>query len=126
MFNSVAAQEGDTILVAKSTTNNDSTTLFDFTCGGGRPGQPVNFAFSLHGGEEHDESGLDSGFEYTVQEIVPSGWTLQDISCEFTAGSSTIAIDTSQATAIITFSAPGSEVACVFTNSPHRNRSGLL
>jgi hypothetical protein len=73
-FRPVLAQ-GGTIRVIEVTTNNDATTEFHFTIFS----LPVEF--TLTGGSQSDNF-LPEG-SHIIQQTVPPGWVLTDISCEF-------------------------------------------
>ena len=66
------------ISVGKVTTNGDTTTLFHFTLSSG--GQVVGTA-DLTGGTIPHAFDVASG-TFILQETVPSGWVLTDISCQ--------------------------------------------
>jgi hypothetical protein len=72
---------GGFISVGKVTTNGDTTTLFHFTLSSG--GQVVGTA-DLTGGTIPHAFDVASG-TFILQETVPSGWVLTDISCRYLA-----------------------------------------
>ena len=86
-----------TIIVEKQTLPDGSTVSFDFEAS-------YTGDFSLSDGQENVVSGLAAG-TYSVDEIVPAGWTNTDVTC--TGGEDHNAISLSA----------GETVRCVFTNT---------
>jgi hypothetical protein len=109
LFSPVVAIGG--IEVVKVTTNGDVTTRFVFDVSG-----PVSNGFDLAGGESAFTTTATSG-EYTVREVVPSGW-VASVNCEgfIFVGREPSTFEYIPGGVIITFVAPDN-VVCTFTNS---------
>ncbi|MBT2517472.1 hypothetical protein J7E29_08515 [Streptomyces sp. ISL-90] len=93
------------IFVDKETLPNEFDQDFEFAFGGGEG--PIDF--TLNDATDAEDDFWSSGFivpgTYTVDELVPAGWTLNDISCGVVDGDGTT----------IELGA-GEVVSCVFTN----------
>lgn len=76
-FKPVLAPPPQMISVLEVTTNNDVTTEFHFTV------SSAAIEFTLTGGSQPwNLDTLDPGI-YTIRQTVPSGWALNDISCQY-------------------------------------------
>jgi hypothetical protein len=110
-----AAAEG--IRINKVTTNNDSTTVF--LIGVSREGSLV-FGFDLVGGGGAMSSGstgaIDPG-DYTLQEKVPRGWVLWDISCSALSEENTFDFLPGEGV-IVHYRMSEDLVTCTLTNCP--------
>jgi len=135
MFSLASAQFGG-INVGKVTTNGDTTTLFHFTLSS--EGSVVNTADLVGGTPLHPFFNVQAG-TFILQETVPPGWVLKDISCGFLGsvqggevfavgslgvasygpqfGSSTWIVNLADHSVTINLAAD-EYVACTFTNSP--------
>jgi uncharacterized repeat protein (TIGR01451 family) len=94
-----------TIIVEKRVHPAGSSTRFDF----GLTGQS---AFSLAGGETSTHSGLMPG-EYSLGEVVPTGWGLYDLTCDDPTGNTSVDLGSGQATISL---GEGEIVRCTYTN----------
>ena len=96
-----------TIEIHKVTENGDDT--FGFSATGGLDPS----SFDLSNGDEQDYANVQPGSYTITEDDVPTGWTLDDLSCTAT-GSGTSA-STDDATVTITM-AVGGDVDCTYTN----------
>jgi len=143
-FNPVAASELGSIMFDKVTTNGDKTTQFHFTLSGPLDGTVLPCEeVDLKGGDPPCNTGWVLGpGTYILQETVPSGWVLQDISCHkgtiaALAGSfavmgfspqglpSTWTVDLANHRVTIQLSA-GEGVYCTFTDAPAPPVGGVV
>lgn len=127
LFSPVAAISG--ITIKKITTNGDTTTQFGFVLSGqvsgAVSGGQLPAGFNLVGGGTYPIYSAPTG-DYTVTEVVPSGWVLTKVYCEGTVSLPPYSTFTYIPGGVVIHFVEGDFVICGFTNSPAAPVGGLV